>query len=199
MSNISDDAVKKATGKVWKEWRKILSGIVSDYWSHKEIVALLREKYGISHWWAQTITVDHEKATGKRVPGQTYSAGFQIGVQKTVPLSKQETWELLVSPEGIHTWLGDVEGFDFSEGTKYQTENGTIGEIRVLRPFHHVRLSWKPKNWAESSTLQIAVVSKTEGKTAVRIHHEKLADEKVRNQMRDHWQNVLNKLKENIS
>ena len=117
---------------------------------------------------------------------------FDLGRTHCFPL-------LLVSPEDICTWLGDVEGFDFSEGTKYQTENGTVGEIRVLRPFHHVRLSWKPKNWAESSTLQIAVASKTEGKTAVRIHHEKLANEKVRNQMRDHWQNVLNKLKENIS
>ena len=199
MSNISDDAVKKSTGKVWKEWRKILSGLVSDDWSHKDIVALLRENYGISHWWAQTITVDYEKATGKRVTGQTYSAGFQIGVQTTVLLSKQEIWELLVSSEGIRTWLGDVEGFDFSEGTKYQTENGTIGEIRVLRPFHHVRLSWKPKDWVKPSTLQIAVVSKAEGKTAVRIHQEKLANESVRNQMRDHWQNVLNKLKGNIS
>jgi uncharacterized protein YndB with AHSA1/START domain len=183
---------------VWKEWRKILSNVVSDDWSHKNIVSLLRKEYGISHWWAQTITIDYEKATGKRVTGQTYSAGFQIGVQTTVPLSKKKTWELLVSPEGIRTWLGDVKGFDFSEGTKYQTENGTVGEIRVLRPFHHVRLSWKPENWAESSTLQIAVVSKTEGKTALRIHHEKLTNEKVRNQMRAHWQNVLNKLKEKL-
>lgn len=195
MSKISESAVKQATNKTWNEWHQTLSKENASNMSHKEIVSLLRNRHKISHWWAQTITVDYEKLIKRRLIGQTVSTGFQVGVQTTLNLPLKEAWNFLMSSTGIITWLGVVPDFDLSQTKKYQTENGVIGEIRVFRPFHHIRLSWKPKDWSKTSTLQFTVVSNSPNKTSIRVHHEKLADAKTRIKMKNHWNNVLGELK----
>ena len=51
----SDDAVRKATGRVWAEWRAALDPWAPDL-PHAEIARRLQDDYGLSAWWAQTVT-----------------------------------------------------------------------------------------------------------------------------------------------
>ncbi|WP_315969970.1 hypothetical protein [Brevibacillus massiliensis] len=37
----------------------------------------------------------------QRVVGQTKSAGFQVGVRRTLPVSQERAWELVASVEGL--------------------------------------------------------------------------------------------------
>lgn len=196
-NNISNDAVKAATGKTWDEWFTLLDEEGAEKLSHKEIAAMLLEKGYLPEsgsWWAQSVTVGYEYAKGRRVKGQTADAGFQVGVQKTMPVDAERLWHFLIGPEGLSIWLGDgIRSFKLEKGLAYQTQDGTVGEIRSVAPTERLRLTWHPAHWETSSTLQLYFLAKGD-KTALRFHHEKLADSKHRSEMKAHWQDVLKKI-----
>lgn len=193
---ISDDAVRKATGKGWDEWFALLDSEGADTLPHKQVAQMLHDKgYIASGWWCQMVTVEYERARGKRVLGGTESAGFQIGVQKTLPLSPEEAWDLIVEPAGRALWLGAVPDLRWEKGAAYATAEGARGEIRSFHPSKLVRLTWQPPGFPAPSTLQVSLEPSGK-KTAVRFHQEKLASAETREQMRTHWRTVLQKLAE---
>jgi uncharacterized protein YndB with AHSA1/START domain len=190
--------VKKATGKTWNEWFGLLDRAGAREMEHREIASQLLDRGPISNaWWAQTVTVKYERSRGLREIGQTKSAGFEIGVSKTLPLSIDEAWELIAEPVGLKIWLGTLSRAILKKGEVYKTDEGTQGEIRSIVPGKRLRLTWRPIGKDKSSTLQINLLSKGE-KTSVRIHHERLSDAKEREEMRRHWKKVLENLQESI-
>jgi hypothetical protein len=52
--------------------------------------------------------------------GLTKSAGFQIGVRRTLPMTQEKAWELLFSQEGLQIWLGDLSSFPLQKGEEVQ-------------------------------------------------------------------------------
>ncbi len=193
---ISDAAVRKATGKDWDEWFALLDSEGAAALPHKQIVGLLHDKgYVASSWWRQMVTVAYEHARGKRVLGQAAETGFQIGVQKTLPLAPERTWDLIISPEGRALWLGELGEMRWEKGAAYATAAGTRGEIRSVAPGERVRLTWQPPHFSGPSTLQVYLLP-SGAKTAVRFHQEKLDSAETREEMRSHWRGVLAKLAE---
>src|SRR5699024_12560503 len=68
-NNISNEAVKYATGKEWDEWFSLLDEKDAEKLSHKEIADLLLCGGYIEKgngWWAQSVTVAYEYAKGRR-------------------------------------------------------------------------------------------------------------------------------------
>ena len=63
---ISDEAVKAKTDKVWGEWFTILDTWGAKEKSHTQSAKHLREHYGLSPWWAQTVTIRYEWERGLR-------------------------------------------------------------------------------------------------------------------------------------
>ena len=193
---ISDAAVRKATGKGWDEWFALLDSEEAEALPHKQIARLLYDKgYIASGWWCQMVTVEYERARGKRVLGGTEKAEFQIGVQKSLPLSPEQGWDLITQPEGLALWLGTAPDLRWEKGASYATAEGTRGEVRSFTPGRHLRLTWQPRDFQTPSTLQVSL-EPSSIKTAVRFHQEKLASAEVREQMRAHWRKVLQKLAE---
>ncbi len=193
---ISDAAVRKATGKGWNEWFALLDSEGADALPHKQIAQMLHEKgYIASGWWCQMVTVEYERARGKRVLGGTENAGFQIGVQKTLPLTAEDAWNLITQPEGLALWLGTVSDLRWEKRATYETAEGTRGEIRSFTPGKLVRLTWQPPGFPAPSTLQV-YLEPSGKKTAVHFHQEKLDSAETREQMRAHWREVLQRLAE---
>lgn len=194
LDGISDGAVQKATGRGWNEWLAMLDEAGAAKWDHKQIVAHLRDNYELSGWWQQTVTVAYEKARGRRVVGQTAEAGFQVGVQQTLPLSRDDAWKLIASRQGIATWLGKVGRFSLAEGRRYTTSEGIEGEIRIVKPGDRVRLTWQRPGMKRPATLQIALISSSPEKTSLRFHLEHLPSARAREQMKGQWRGVLARL-----
>jgi hypothetical protein len=122
----SDGAVKKATGKTWKEWFTILDIAGAKTMPHIEIARLLYKKYlrgpdaqkGRSSdkhrdispdvaksggWWSQMVTVEYERARGLRAVNQT-ATGFSVSVHGTfpVPVSKLfAAWRKIADRQGL--------------------------------------------------------------------------------------------------
>lgn len=195
---IAIERVVEATGKDWDAWFTLLDREQAVEQSHKEIATLLREKHGVPSWWAQSITVEYEYARGLRKVGQTKDAGYEIGVQATLPLSKSEAWDLLMSPKGRAIWLGDTQGWKSEAKHIYQTADGVTGEVRTIHPGDRIRLTWQPKHFAAPSTLQLTLTCprNTPNRTTLGFHQEKLASASVREEMRAHWKRVVNTLQE---
>jgi uncharacterized protein YndB with AHSA1/START domain len=135
-----------------------------------------------------------DQVTAQRhVVGQTKDVGFQIGVRRTFATVPQHAWNVLTSNEGIKLWLGDAIEFQLKPGTTYQTREGIVGEVRVVKPGGHFRVTWQPEHWQQASTIQVRIIPRS-GKTVVSFHQEHLLSEQERNQMQQRWQTVLEKL-----
>ena len=193
LDGVSSEAAKKATGHDWTEWIAILDKAGAKKWNHKEIVAYLKDNHELSDWWQQTVTVAYEKAKGRRVVGQTADTGFQVGIQRTLPIGLDDTWALLSSRKGIACWLGKVRRLSLTEGKTYKTDKGIEGEIRVVKPGNRIRLTWHKPGMKRAATLQLALVGSGQ-KTSLRVHLEHLPSQKFRDEMKSHWRGVLEDL-----
>ncbi len=132
----------------------------------------------------------------KKAVGQTASVGVQIGVRRTLALSPEEAWNSLMSESGLRLWLGTLATVSIEPKHRFESAEGISGELRIVKPFQQIRLTWKKKEWQKPSTLQIRFLSKTAGKTTISFHQENLSDLRVREEMKLHWEAVLEKIKE---
>ena len=185
--NISDEAVKKATGRDWAAWLKVLDSAGAKTMNHKKIVAAVKKHWLAGHssksegWYAQMVTVEYERRRGKRKLGQTADAGYQIGVTKTLPISKKQAWDLLMSPAGKKLWAG--------RGVKTEKRTGRDGEF--------MRMTWESSQLKEPSVLQLRVGDRETSKgTCISFHQEKLSSGAEREKMKQHWKNALATLAE---
>jgi uncharacterized protein YndB with AHSA1/START domain len=126
--------------------------------------------------------------------GHTKTAGFQVGVRRTLPISQERAWELVTSSEGLGLWLGVSTSLNLEPGEKYFTKTGT-GDIRVVKNLQQLRLTLKKEEWQKPSTIQIRIIPKDRNKTTISFHQENLPNQNVREEMKVYWENVLEELK----
>jgi uncharacterized protein YndB with AHSA1/START domain len=132
-----------------------------------------------------------------KVVGQTKDAGFQIGVRKTFAVPAETVWNFLFSEAGLSTWLGKMSLENFQLGKPYKTEEEIEGKLSVFKPNSHIRLTWKPKDWTNTSALQIRVIPFRE-KTTISFHQDKLIDGQQRDEMKKYWDKVIVKIENEI-
>jgi uncharacterized protein YndB with AHSA1/START domain len=179
--DISDDAVRRVTGRSWSEWRIWLDRQGAADRSHREIVALVAGGGGVdSGWWQQAVANGYEKLVGRRVLGQTQDGGFQVGVSKTIHASPDAIWKQLTSSRGLRAWLGEKPPRALRENARYTLGDGASGEIRIVKPGRQLRLTWQPAGWERPSTIQVRVTPKGEGRAVLSFHQEQLPDAEAR-------------------
>ena len=132
----------------------------------------------------------------KNQVGQTKDVGFQFGIRKSLSLSTEKVWDFLFSEIGLKIWLGNLKS-DLEIKKEFETDNGTKGVVRVLKPNSHIRLNWKAKTWENMSTVQIRVIGNY-NKATIAIHQEKLLNSEQRSEMKDYWNIVIKKLETEI-
>lgn len=188
---LSEEAVRKATGRSWDEWFTIIDNFGGEKLSHKQIAQTLFEKAFIpSGWWCQSVTVEYEKARGRRMLGETAASGFEVGVSRTFAVTPVTAWETLVSPKGLRVWLGDTAKLSLEPGAPYSTKEGTTGEVRTVKPGERLRVRWHPTSLRKPSTLQVTVMP-AQAKSTISFHQEQLSSAKERETMRANWQRAL--------
>ena len=128
--------------------------------------------------------------------GNTKDVGFQFGIRKTFPVSTEKAWDFLFSKNGLNIWLGKLKN-ELEIKKEYETENGITGLVRVFKGNSHIRLNWKLKNWENMSTVQIRVIG-NENKTTIAIHQEKLLNSEQRNEMKEYWMEIIEKITKKI-
>lgn len=104
--HMSDEAVRKGTGRGWDEWLEALDDWNAQERNHTEIARHVAEVHGVDGWWAQTVTVGYERIRGMRKVNERPD-GFSMSASKTVPLPVEALFELFVDDGKRAAWLGD--------------------------------------------------------------------------------------------
>ena len=129
--------------------------------------------------------------------GLTRDAGWQIGVARTMPVDLDDAWAYLMSSRGLAQWLGDGVEPPLVRGDRYETADGTHGEIRSVRERDRIRITWQPPGRADDATVQIALQAAAGGCT-FRFHTERLHDSEERERMRQHWIAVAGRIRADL-
>lgn len=170
---ISDEAVKKSTGKNWKQWFSILNKTVAKKMGHKDIAILLSEKYHLPDWWSQMVTVQFEQELKGRKKHETAN-GYQISKSKTLPFAASKIFNAVHSPSERNLWLKDSE-FKITTSTKNKSIRG---------------------KWSDGKTnLEFQFYHKDKSKTQVVIQHSKISSAAKDANMKLYWGKNLLSLK----
>jgi hypothetical protein len=100
---VSDEAVKKTTGKTWDEWFSILDTAGAKRMNHTEIAHLISTRHISNGWWAQMVAVEYERLHRKRKVTENKD-GFMVTVHRTVslPVKKLErAWETILKSKHV--------------------------------------------------------------------------------------------------
>ena len=173
----SEEAVRRRTGKGWREWIRILDAWGARERSHRDIARYLVEEHGVGGWWAQSVTVGYERARGMRAPHET-STGFQVGVSKTVPVDVAALFAAVVNPRRRSRWL----------------ESGTL-RMRTTRQPSTARFDFRDGR----SRVIFGFTPKGETKSSVALIHERLPDADAVERMRAFWKERLARLADAVT
>jgi uncharacterized protein YndB with AHSA1/START domain len=128
-----------------------------------------------------------------RTMSPTRSTGYAVGARRTFPISMQEAWDLVVSPKGLRIWLGGAPRGPLRPGATYRLRNRAEGVVRVFKPYSHLRVTWRPADWAGDSLMQVRVIPAARG-TTISFHQEHLPDTRWREERRRFFVDALGRL-----
>jgi uncharacterized protein YndB with AHSA1/START domain len=168
----SEAAVRKATGKGWDDWFRILDRWGGTDHTHTEIARHVRTDLGVDGWWAQSVTVGYERARGLRAEHQRPD-GFTVDVSKTFPVAAERLHRAFAQPRQRNRWL----------------ERGTL-RLRTATAPTSARFDFGDG----SSRVAVFVADKGPEKSTASIQHERLTDVDAVQQMRAFWKERLAEL-----
>ena len=170
---ISDDSVKKSTGKDWKDWFAILNKVGAKKMEHKEIAEMIYNNYSISGWWSQMVTVQYEQEVKGRKKHEN-PEGFQISKSKTLPFSVSKIFKVVLNQEQREKWLKD-HTIKISKSTLNKSIRG---------------------KWVDGKTnIEFQFYPKDKSKTQLVVQHHKLQSSKDAEKMKKYWEKNFNNLK----
>ena len=171
---ISSDAVKKATGCDWDRWFRTLDRFGCRDKKHKEIAALIYEKWPkVGGWWSQMVTVGYEQARGLRAKHQV-AGGWSVSSSKTVAVPVKSLFGAFHDRKKRAKWLKDHE-FTVRKATAPKS-------MRIT--------------WVDGKTnVEANFYAKGAKKSSVAVQHDKLGGKKDVEKMRAYWGKALEKLK----
>src|SRR5688500_4502215 len=168
----SDAAYRKATGKTWPQWRRVLRAMGAEKLPHADIEARLVADHDVPGWWAQTITVAFERAIGRREVGEV-AGGFAASASKTIDGSKNKAllaWQELVG--------------------KRRAFNGV-----AFAGAPSVRRTPKWRYWrvalGDGSRVIVGIGTKAGGKATLGLSHERLASAAAARRWKVFWRSFL--------
>jgi len=175
-SNVSTTAAKKATGKNWPQWFKILDKFPKEK-THTERAQWLydhhlkkgwRRRASHGAWWRQMVTVTYEQARGLREKHQVVG-GFQVSGSRTVPIPLSK----------LYTW--------------WTTKRSTWLPTKEVKVFSATRNKYLHLDWPDGTKVDIGFYPKEKSKSSVQLQHSKLKTAAAGKKMKVWWADQLDR------
>ncbi len=160
----SEEAVRKGTGRGWQQWIERIGAAGGAGMSHREIAAMLHAKHRVGGWWAQTVTVGYERATGRRALHQKKD-GYSMSLSRTLAAGRGEVFDAWQEPARRKRWMKEP-----------------LAAHRATRP-KSLRLTWT--DGAKSIAVNLYAVKG--GRTRLQLQHGRLGSEAEVQRMKKWW------------
>lgn len=175
LAGMSDEAVRKKTGKTWKQWVSVLDAVDAHAMPHRDIAKHIYDSYpDVDGWWAQTVTVGYERIRGLRDVGQRRGGLYEANKSKTFPVPVARLYRAFSTARTRRRWLPDVDL-----------------RIRTSRKEKSMRITWP-----DGTDVHANFVDKGSSKSQVAIQHAKLSSKADIAKMKAYWAERFDVLKE---
>ncbi|WP_373046930.1 hypothetical protein [Vulgatibacter sp.] len=161
---MSDEAVRAATGRGWDAWCDLIDAWPGRGAGHGAIAAFLQDEQGVEGWWAQTVTVGYERITGLRLPWQRPDGTFEANLSRTITVDAAALRERLLDPTARAALFPDVQT-----------------ELRSRPTSKNVRLAIGP------GTAELAIQPVAGGRVKVTVQHAKLPSAEAVQEWKAFW------------
>jgi hypothetical protein len=174
LAGTSDATIKAKTGCDWERWVGALDYRGAKEMSHRDIAALVHEKYKIDGWWAQTVTVGYERIKGLRARGQRRDGTYEANKSRTFDVPVTKLFEAWTDAKLRDRWL-----------------NGESVKIRTATAPKSMRIGW-----SDGSIIAVGFLPKGKSRSSVALGHTKLPDKETADRLKQYWSDRLDALGE---
>lgn len=175
VAGMSDASVKKATGRDWTAWLKVLDAAGAAEKSHRDIAKSVAS-LGTPDWWTQMVTVGYERIRGLRAKGQRRDGRYEANKSKTFRVPVARLYKAFADARQRRRWLG------------------TKVSVRSANANKRMRITWD-----DDTSVQIGFTSKAPDRSAVAIQHSSLPDKASADRMKTLWGERLDALAEMLA
>lgn len=176
LAGMSDAAIRAKTGCDWKRWVEALDYAGAADWSHRAIAQHVQEKYGVTDWWAQTVTVGYERIKGLRAIGQRRGGAYEANKSRTFAVPVGELFAAWADARRRKRWLAQA-------GLK----------VRQATPHRSLRITW-----TDDTSVELWFVAKGDAKSMVQVQHRKLGGKEDAERRKAFWTERLTALAEHL-
>lgn len=166
---IADETILAKTGRTRAEWHAILDAFDCAKHGHKASAKHLMEAHGVTAWYAQSLTVDYERARGIREVGKRSDGKYGVSVTRTLPIDVAALWDAwaeVVAPE--------------------------LPEPHRTSP--RERLQYRCADHTPPSEILVEFRDKGAMKATIAVSHDRLPDREACERMRDLWRARLERV-----
>ncbi len=174
LAGTSDATIKAKTGCIWERWVRALDNHGAKEMSHRDIAALVGDKYKIDGWWSQAVTVGYERIKGLRARGQRRDGTFEASKSRTFDVPVTTLFDAWADASVRRRWLA-----------------GESVKVRTATAPKSMRLGW-----SDGSIIAVGFQAKGKSKSSVAVQHTKLADRETADRLKQYWSGRLDTLGE---
>jgi hypothetical protein len=177
LAGMSDEKIKAKTGCNWERWVYALDRRGADKMSHRDIAAIVNEKYKVDGWWSQTVTVGYERIKGLRARGQRRDGSYEANKSRTFNVPVTTLFDAWSNPAVRRSWL-----------------DGETVKVRTATAPKSMRL-----DWSGGGIIAVGFMPKGKSKSVVALAHTKLPDKESAERLKQYWSARLDSLGEVLS
>jgi hypothetical protein len=174
IAGMSDAKLKESTGCTWQRWVRALDRYGAEAMSHRDIAALVREKYKTTSWWSQTVAVGYERIKGLRARGQQRNGTYQISKSRTYDVPVTTLFEAWSDARVRQRWLKEPDAI-----------------VRKATALKSMRLGWPG-----GGIVAVGFFAKGTSKSSVAIEHTKLPDHATGERIKRGWSDRFDALRD---
>ncbi len=165
LAGIKEESVRKATDRSWADWVKALDALGAEKMVHRDIASEIRNRWDISEWWIQTVTVGYERIKGLRETGQLSGGSFAANKSKTFPVPIAELYKAVAEKRQRDQWMSPADM-----------------TVRKRTPEKSMRISW-----GDGTQVEIYFWSKGDSKSQIQIQHRGFESKSAADEMKTFW------------
>ena len=177
VAGMSNEKLKAKTGCTWERWVHALDHYGAEQMPHREIAALVSEKYKVDSWWSQTVTVGYERIKGLRARGQRRDGTYEASKSRTFNVPVTTLFDAWADAGARRRWL---------DGAKVKVRTATAPKSMRL-------------DWNDRTIIAVGFTAKGELKSSVAVQHTKLPDRQTVDHLKKYWSDRLDLLGEVLS